>query len=89
MSEKPRTPPSLGRLEKAISIIEEIDGRLRGIKAALSHTAEAAKQIDGSSIRDLFDAIERIGNVMDEAEVVVDVLETRISTIEILKSRQK
>jgi hypothetical protein len=51
--------------------------------------ATEAERIDGSSIRDLFDAIEEIGHAIDAAEVEVDVLETRISTIESIRIRQK
>lgn len=89
MSEKQRIPPAIGRLEETISIIEEIDARLRHIKDSLSQTTEEAARLDGKSIRDLFDTLERIGLVIDEAEVEVDVLETRISTIEDLKGREK
>jgi hypothetical protein len=89
MSENPKTPPAIGRLEETLSVIDEIDTRLRGVKETLSFTAAEAERIDGSSIRDLFDAIEEIGHVIDAAEVEVDVLETRISTIESLRIRQK
>ncbi len=89
MSEGLKTPPAIGRLEEALCIIEEIDTRLRGVKEALSIAAAEAERIDGSSIRDLFNAIEEIGHVIDAAEVEVDVLETRISTIESIRIRQK
>ncbi|MFW9967414.1 MAG: hypothetical protein ACFFEA_09695 [Candidatus Thorarchaeota archaeon] len=89
MPEISRNPPAIGRLEETLIIIEEIDARLRGIKEALALTAIGAEQGDGSSIRDFFEAIGEIGHVIDEVEVGIDMLETRISTIENLKIHQK
>ena len=89
VSKNSKTPPALGRVEETLSVIEEIDARLRGVKEALSLAAAAAERLDGLSIRDHFEAIEEIGRVIDEAGVEVDVLETRISTIESLKGHQK
>jgi hypothetical protein len=87
--ENSKTPPALGRVEETLSVIEEIDARLQGVKDALSLASAAAERLDGLSIRDHFEAIEEIGRVIDEVEVEVDVLETRISTIESLKGHQK
>lgn len=89
VSENHKTPPAIGRLEETLTVIEEIDTRLRGVKESLSFAAAEAERIDGSSIRDLFDAIDKIGHVIDAAEVEVDVLETRISTIESLRNHRK
>ncbi|MHA2040889.1 MAG: hypothetical protein ACW975_03415 [Candidatus Thorarchaeota archaeon] len=89
MSENHKTPPAIGRLEEILSVIEEIDARLRKLQEALSFVAAEAERIDGSSIRDHFEGIEEIGHVIDAVEVEVDVLETRISTIESLRKHQK
>jgi hypothetical protein len=86
---KSRIPPAIGRLQEAISVVEEIDYRLSTINEVLLQIAADAELIDGSSIRDLFNAIDDIGQVIDDVEVEVDVLETRILTIENLKTRQK
>ncbi len=84
-----RNPPAIGRLEETLSIIEEIDARLRRIKEALALTAMEAEQGNGSSIRDIFEAIGEIGHVIDEVQIEIDVLESRISTIENLQIHRK
>jgi hypothetical protein len=84
-----KNPPAIGRLEETVSIIEEIDARLRRIKEALALTAMEAEEGDGSSIRDFFEAIGKIGHVIDQVEVEIDRLESRISTIENLQIHRK
>ena len=86
--ESSRIPPALGRVEETLIIIEEIDARLRGVKKALSLIDAEANRLDGLSIRDHFDAIEKIGRAIDAIEVEVNVLETRINTIKSLKAHQ-
>ena len=86
--ESSRIPPALGRVEETLVIIEEIDARLRGVKEVLSLIDTEAKRLDGMSIRAHFDTIEEIGRAIDAIEVEVNVLETRINTIESLKAHQ-
>ncbi|MFW9888166.1 MAG: hypothetical protein ACFFER_08295 [Candidatus Thorarchaeota archaeon] len=89
MPESSIVPPAIGRVEETLNIIEQIDLRLRSVEEALSFIDADAKRLEGLSIRDHFKAIEKIGNVIDAIVVDVDVLETRIATIESLKRHQK
>ena len=87
--ESSRVPPAIGRVKETLSVIEEIDARLSAVEEALSYIDTDARRLEGLSIRDHFDAIEEIGNAIDAVVVEVDVLETRIATIESLKKHQK
>jgi phosphopantetheine adenylyltransferase len=87
--ESSRIPPAIGRVEKTLSIIEEIEARLRSVEEALSFIDADARRLEGLSIRDHFGAVEEIGNAIDAIVVEVDVLETRIATIESLKRHRK
>ncbi|MFW9862727.1 MAG: hypothetical protein ACFFET_10615 [Candidatus Thorarchaeota archaeon] len=89
MPESPRTPPAVGRVEETLTIIEEIDARLNDVKKILSFIDAESRRLEGLSIRDHFNTIEEIGNTIDAIEVEVNVLETRIATIESLKKHQK
>ena len=87
--ESPRIPPAIGRIEETLTIIEDIHARLNGVKEILSFIDAESRRLQGLSIRDHFNAIEEIGKTIDAIEVEVNVLETRIATIESIKRHQK
>jgi archaellum component FlaC len=87
--ESSRLPPAIGRVEETLSIIEEIEARLRSVEESLSFVDADARRLEGLSIRDHFNAIEEIGSAIDAIVVEVDELETRIATIESLTRHRK
>ena len=89
MPESSKLPPAIGRVEETLSIIEEIEARLRSVEESLSFVDADARRLEGLSIRDHFNAIEEIGSAIDAIVVEVDELETRIATIESLTRHRK
>ena len=85
-------PQELNSLREYIGVLEEIDNRLKHVTEVLSKiqatTAEMEANDDRFIVRNLIHSIDAIGTFLDRVQIEVDALESRISAIKSLKTRQ-
>ncbi|MFW9847352.1 MAG: hypothetical protein ACFFD6_11430 [Candidatus Thorarchaeota archaeon] len=92
-SRSAEVPKEVNSLKESIAALEEIDRRLGNVMEVLSEIQTTLTEMEADDnerfiVRNLILSIDAVGDFLDRVQVELDALETRISSIKVLKTRQ-